>query len=57
MKFSTKETQKLHVEPLLTGFGLVLLAHFSRIFPLFFKWMHADDEETVKLVRNLLIFF
>lgn len=41
-----------YIEPLLTGVGLVLLAHFSRIFPLFLKWMHADDDETVKLVRN-----
>jgi hypothetical protein len=39
------------VEPLLHGTGLVLVAHFSRIFPLFFKWLHADDDETVLLVR------
>lgn len=39
------------VEPLLHGIGLVLVAHFSRIFPLFFKWLHADDDETVLLVR------
>ncbi|KAI5578910.1 hypothetical protein BDE02_08G057200 [Populus trichocarpa] len=38
------------VEPLLHGIGLVLVAHFSRIFPLFFKWLHADDDETVLLV-------
>ncbi|CAI0411051.1 unnamed protein product [Linum tenue] len=30
--------------------GLVLLAHFRRLFPLFFKWIHADDDETVLLV-------
>lgn len=40
-----------HIEPLFNGVGLVLLAHFRRIFPLFFKWMHADDDETVLLVR------
>ncbi|KAM1126183.1 hypothetical protein ACFX2B_040893 [Malus domestica] len=39
-----------HIEPLFNGVGLVLLAHFRRIFPLFFKWMHADDDETVLLV-------
>lgn len=40
-----------HIEPLFNGVGLVLLAHFRRIFPLFFQWMHADDDETVLLVR------
>ncbi|KAL1290334.1 uncharacterized protein At2g39910 [Arachis hypogaea] len=30
--------------------GLVLLAHFRRIFPLFFQWMHVDDDETLILV-------
>ena len=39
-----------YVEPLFIGVGLVLLAHFRRIFPLFFKWIHADDDETVLLV-------
>ncbi|BBG98027.1 ARM repeat superfamily protein [Prunus dulcis] len=39
-----------HIEPLFNGVGLVLLAHFRRIFPLFFQWMHADDDETVLLV-------
>lgn len=39
-----------HIAPLLNGLGLVLLAHFRRIFPLFFQWMHADDDETVLLV-------
>ncbi|XP_059628037.1 uncharacterized protein At2g39910 isoform X2 [Cornus florida] len=38
------------IEPLLEGVGLVLLAHFRRIFPLFFQWMHADDDVTVLLV-------
>lgn len=40
-----------HCEPLFNGLGLILLAHFRRLFPLFFKWMHADDDETVSLVR------
>ncbi|OIT39680.1 PREDICTED: uncharacterized protein At2g39910 isoform X1 [Nicotiana attenuata] len=39
-----------HIEPLFNGLGLVLLAHFRRLFPLFFKWMHADDDRTVLLV-------
>ncbi|KAF5736603.1 hypothetical protein HS088_TW14G00748 [Tripterygium wilfordii] len=39
-----------YVEPLLNGLGLVLLAHFRRFFPLFIKWMHDDDDETVLLV-------
>ncbi|KAM7270885.1 hypothetical protein ACFE04_030099 [Oxalis oulophora] len=38
------------IEPLFDAVGLVLLAHFRRIFPLFFQWMHADDDETVLLV-------
>ncbi|CAK9135719.1 unnamed protein product [Ilex paraguariensis] len=39
-----------HIEPLLNSMGLVLLAHFRRIFPLFYQWMHADDDATVLLV-------
>lgn len=39
------------IEPVLNGMGLVLLAHFRYIFPLLFQWMHADDDETVILVR------
>ncbi|XP_030540416.1 uncharacterized protein At2g39910 [Rhodamnia argentea] len=38
------------IEPLLNVVGLVLLAHFRRLFPLFFLWMHADDDETLLLV-------
>ncbi|KAG9160776.1 hypothetical protein Leryth_008608 [Lithospermum erythrorhizon] len=41
-----------NIEPLLNVIGLVLLAHFRRIFPLFFQWMHADDDDTVLLVRS-----
>ncbi|KAL2333325.1 hypothetical protein Fmac_014538 [Flemingia macrophylla] len=39
-----------YVDSLFNGVGLVLLAHFRRIFPLFFQWMHADDNETIILV-------
>lgn len=38
------------VEQLLNAVGLFLLAHFRRIFPLFFQWTHSDDPETVLLV-------
>jgi hypothetical protein len=38
------------VVSLFNGVGLVLLAHFRRIFPLFFQWMHADDDDTIILV-------
>ncbi|KAI4299464.1 hypothetical protein L6164_032924 [Bauhinia variegata] len=37
-------------DSLFNGVGLVLLAHFRRIFPLFFEWMHADDDDTLLLV-------
>lgn len=40
-----------HVEPLFSGAGLVLLAHFRRIFPLFFQWMHSDNDQTLLLVK------
>ncbi|XP_010505689.1 PREDICTED: uncharacterized protein At2g39910 isoform X1 [Camelina sativa] len=42
------------IEPLLNALGLFLLAHFRRIFPLFFQWMHSDDAETVLLVLERL---
>lgn len=41
------------IEPCLNALGLILLAHFKRIFLLIFRWMHVDDEETVLLVRYL----
>ncbi|KMT18265.1 hypothetical protein BVRB_2g024310 isoform A [Beta vulgaris subsp. vulgaris] len=40
------------IEPFFCCVGLFLLAHFRRLFPLFFKWMHADDDETVLLVLS-----
>ncbi|XP_023549283.1 uncharacterized protein At2g39910 [Cucurbita pepo subsp. pepo] len=39
-----------HIEPLFNCMGLVLLAHTRRIFPLFFQWMNAEDDETTLLV-------
>ncbi|KAL1217813.1 hypothetical protein V5N11_009585 [Cardamine amara subsp. amara] len=42
------------IEPLLNALGLFLLAHFRRIFPLLFQWMHSDDAETVLLVLERL---
>ncbi|PSS32552.1 hypothetical protein CEY00_Acc02852 [Actinidia chinensis var. chinensis] len=39
-----------HIEQLFNVVGLVLLAHFRLLFPLFFQWMHADDDETILLV-------
>ncbi|KAL6977440.1 hypothetical protein U1Q18_026239 [Sarracenia purpurea var. burkii] len=39
-----------HIEQLFNVVGLILLAHFRRLFPLFFQWIHADDDETVLLV-------
>lgn len=44
------------VDSLFNGVGLVLLAHFRRIFPLFFQWMHADDDDTIILVSIYYIY-
>ncbi|XP_074308178.1 uncharacterized protein At2g39910 [Silene latifolia] len=43
------------VEPLFDCVGLVLLAHFRVLFPLFFQWMHADDDETLLLVLERIL--
>ncbi|KAL5170938.1 Uncharacterized protein HKD37_11G032526 [Glycine soja] len=37
-------------DSLFNGVGLMLLAHFRRIFPLLFQWMHADNNEIIILV-------
>nr|CAD1827553.1 unnamed protein product [Ananas comosus var. bracteatus] len=42
------------IEPILDVMQLFILAHFRRLFPLFFLWMHADDDETVFLVLERL---
>jgi TELO2-interacting protein 2 len=39
------------IEPVFDAMGLFVLAHFRRLFSLFFQWMHADDDETVNLVK------
>ncbi|KAJ0752969.1 putative armadillo-like helical protein [Helianthus annuus] len=41
-----------HIEPLFSGMGIVLLGHFRRLLPLFFKWLHADDDASVLLVLD-----
>ncbi|RZC90627.1 hypothetical protein C5167_016366, partial [Papaver somniferum] len=38
------------IEPVFNSMGIVLLAHFTRNFPLLFQWMHADDDRIVILV-------
>ncbi|XP_012449621.1 uncharacterized protein At2g39910 [Gossypium raimondii] len=38
------------IEPIFNSIGLLILAHIRRIFPLFFQWMHVDDDETILLV-------
>ncbi|XP_073105019.1 uncharacterized protein At2g39910 isoform X1 [Elaeis guineensis] len=42
------------IEPVFDAMGLFILAHFRRIFALFFQWMHADDDKTVILVLERL---
>ncbi|KAH7688124.1 Armadillo-like helical-containing protein [Dioscorea alata] len=42
------------IQPVFNAMGLVLLAHFRRIFSLFFHWMHADDDKTILLVLERL---
>lgn len=43
------------IEPLFCCLGLLLLAHFRPLFPLFFQWMHVDDDETVLLVLKRIL--
>jgi TELO2-interacting protein 2 len=40
------------IGPIFDAMGLFLLAHFRRLFSLFFQWMHTDDDMTVLLVRK-----
>lgn len=40
----------LRIEPVFKTMGLLLLAHFKRMFSLLFQWLHADDDETLVLV-------
>ncbi|KAJ4792341.1 ARM repeat superfamily protein [Rhynchospora pubera] len=42
------------IEPVFDAMGLFLLAHFRRLFYLFFQWMHSDDDQTVILVLERL---
>ncbi|XP_008644993.1 uncharacterized protein At2g39910 isoform X1 [Zea mays] len=37
------------IGPVFDAMGLFLLAHFRRLFSLFFQWMHTDDNKTVLL--------
>ncbi|GJN39257.1 hypothetical protein PR202_gb28362 [Eleusine coracana subsp. coracana] len=41
------------IGPVFDSMGLFLLAHFRRLFSLFFQWMHVDDDKTILLVRSL----
>ncbi|KAF9598548.1 hypothetical protein IFM89_028080 [Coptis chinensis] len=43
------------IEPVFSAMGLVLLAHFRRIFPLLFQWMHKDDDKTILLVLQRIL--
>ncbi|KAK9124391.1 hypothetical protein Sjap_013993 [Stephania japonica] len=38
------------IDPVFECMGLVLLAHFRRIFPLLLHWVHSDDDKIVLLV-------
>ncbi|XP_073011340.1 uncharacterized protein At2g39910 [Typha latifolia] len=42
------------IEPIFNAMGLLILAHFRRLFPLFLQWMHADDDKTIILVLERL---
>ncbi|CAA6671087.1 unnamed protein product [Spirodela intermedia] len=44
------ERQATNKERRIHAMGLLLLAHFKRIFSLLFQWLHADDDETLVLV-------
>ncbi len=38
------------VTPQLESMGIFLVAHFKRLLPLFYHWLHAQDETTQLLV-------
>jgi TELO2-interacting protein 2 len=44
------------IGPVFEVMGLFLLAHFRRLFSLFFQWMRVDDDKTIILVRNTYTF-
>ena len=44
------------IGPVFDAMGLFLLAHFRRLFSLFFQWMHTDDDKTALLVRKMFEF-
>jgi hypothetical protein len=44
------------IGPVFDAMGLFLLAHFRRLFSLFFQWMHTDDDKTVLLVGKMFYF-
>lgn len=41
------------VTPQLESMGIFLVAHFKRLLPLLYSWLHAQDETT----QLLVIFF
>ncbi|GMJ14458.1 hypothetical protein like AT2G39910 [Hibiscus trionum] len=42
------------IEPIFNSMRLLLSPYFGRIFPLFFQWLHVNDDETVVLVLKRL---
>ncbi|KAK9168239.1 hypothetical protein Syun_000379 [Stephania yunnanensis] len=43
------------IDPVFECMGLVLLAHFRRIFPLLLHWVHSDDDKIVLLVLEKIL--
>lgn len=41
-----------HISKLLEAMGLLLVAHFKRLLPLLFLWLHAPDDSITLLVLN-----
>lgn len=42
------------VTPQFESMGIMLVAHFKRLLPLLYYWLHAQDEETQLLVLTNL---